>query len=215
MLIEDLLPRAAPPDIDAGTGRLAEALQARRDKVRAEVRAALSGPEVTRFGFGLAGFLAGRGWLDPADHAQTARLAQPLGPFAARVLHKRWKPVLGYGLRMEELSIDERHEMRKELKKFRYLLDAFRALYDPEAVDVTMRRIKDLQAAFGALNDQAMAEALLTAPEAPGADDPLAQRSVGRMIGYLQAEADRLWPEALAGWHALRSTPRPWQGGKR
>ena len=210
VLIGELAPKAAPQS-DAGTVRLMMALEERRLEVRLQVRATLSGPEATRFGFGFAGFLAGRGWLNPADHNQTVHLAQPLGPYAAKILHKRWKAVRRYGARMSELTIEERHEMRKELKKFRYLLDAFRTLCDPDRLGLAMRQIKDLQTAFGALNDQAMAEMMLTAPDAPGADDPAAQRAAGRLIGYLEAEADRLWPEAVAGWEALSASPRPWK----
>ena len=210
VLLAELSAEYAIPE-DEGTRRLTAAYQARRDTVRTEVRNALAHPDITRFGIAFAGFLAGDGWLAPADHDQSGRLAQPLAPYAARILQKRWKAVARYGARMADLHIEERHEMRKELKKFRYLLDAFRGLYPDAQSALWIRRVKDLQTAFGALNDQAMLELILSASDAPLATDPLAQRAAGRMIGYQAAEADRLWPKALTGWAALKSIPRPWK----
>ena len=196
------------PEAHAALVAHVEALRVNTQKT---VRAALLTPGVTKFGFGLAGFLEGRGWIEPSDHNQTRRLAQPLGPLARKVLRKRWKGVATYGERMGALSIEERHEMRKALKKLRYMLDAFRALYDPADLATFMRAIKDLQTAFGALNDQAMAEEMLLGPEAPGAGDPIAQRGVGRLLGQIDVEAERLWPMAQRNYVALAKLPKPWR----
>ena len=76
---------------EPGFAALQAAVAARRAEVQARVRKDLAGPEVTAFGFEMAGFVAARGWLDPGDHAQTLRLASPVRPFAREVLTKRWK----------------------------------------------------------------------------------------------------------------------------
>ena len=208
----DLIARLAKANPDeAGFHVLADAVAARRSQVQAEVRTALAGPDVTRFGFAIAGFIATRGWLDPADHTQTARLAAPVRPFAEKVLRRRWKAVAGYGKRIENLSIDQRHEMRKELKKLRYLMDAFSSLFDGDAAPKFISQLKVLQKGFGALNDSAMAEMILTAPDAPGAGDPVAARGAGRVIGHLLAQADHKWPDAVAAWHTLVRIKPFWQ----
>lgn len=196
---------------EAGFAALADAVAARRYAVQIEVRDALSGPDATSFGFEMARFITTRGWLDPADHQQSIRLAAPAKPFARKTLNKRWRAVKDYGDRIDGLSIDERHELRKELKKLRYLIDAFRSLFPSEQVDEFMRLIKKLQTAFGALNDSAMAEDILTAPNAPGADDPQAARAAGRLIGHLLAEADHKWPDAIAGWRRLSAFGPFWK----
>ena len=54
--------------------------------MRAEVRAALAAPEATGFLFDLGGLIEGRGWLQPADYSQTARLAAPIGEIAPGIL---------------------------------------------------------------------------------------------------------------------------------
>lgn len=210
VLIEELVAPHATRD-PKGFGALVDGLSQRRDEVRVEVRKRLAAPDITRFCFDLSEFLAGRRWIEPSDNTQTQRLAQPLGSYAAAVLDKRWKAVSKYGVRLDELTIDERHEMRKELKKYRYLLDAFRGLYPPAEFARLIRCLKDLQTAFGALNDHAMAEALLSAPDAPCATDPLAQRAVGRVFGYLEAKAESLWPDAQVSYAALKACSRPWR----
>ena len=195
---------AAKARDEAGFAPLLAAISARRDAVREEVRTELAGPGPTAFCFAFPGFLGRKGWRT----GDTAVLDCPLPRFARRALSKRWKALLPYGERIEELSIDERHEMRKELKKLRYMIDIFGGLYAPEAVTAFQTGVKRLQKAFGALNDAAMAEVMLSAPDAPGVDHAAAQRAAGRVIGHLMAESDRLWPQAIAGW-GLLSAGRP------
>ena len=189
---------------EGGFVPLIKAIQQRRAAVRLDVRTTLIGPGPTAFCFGFPGFLARRSWR----RADTRKLDAPIVPFASRALAKRWKALLPYGARIDTLTVDERHEMRKELKKLRYVADAFQGLFDASAVAAFQKGVKRLQKAFGALNDSAMAERMLMAPEAPGAGDVSAQRAAGRVIGHLSAEADRLWPEAIHGWELL-SARRP------
>jgi len=211
LAMEIVGPAAAAHPEEPGFEILVREIAERRENVRRTVRADLSTQRATAFGLKLGGFLTARGWLDPSDHDQTVRLAQPVGGFARKVLTKRWKAVSSYGQRIEELSIEDRHEMRKELKKLRYLLDAFRGLYPVEDVTRFMKAIKQLQTAFGALNDAAMAEMLLMASDAPGSSDPIAQRAAGRIIGQLLARSDHLWPQALSDWQVLTAIGPIWR----
>ncbi|MEM7211732.1 MAG: CHAD domain-containing protein [Pseudomonadota bacterium] len=196
---------------EPGHRHLIDAIRAHRELVRAQVRKTLAQPQRSLFPLDLASFIANRGWVDGADYTQTTRLSQPVLPFARKVLDKRWKAVRLWGDRIETLTIDERHEMRKDVKKLRYLVDAFRTLFDPDDVAAFNRGVKRLQKAFGALNDSAMAELVLMAPDAPGIDDPLAQRSAGRIIGKLLAQSDALWPAAIDDWHSLSESGRFWR----
>ncbi len=196
---------------EPGFAILLAAIQQRREVVRDDVRAFLITPEATAFGFRTAGFLAGRGWLDPADLNQTARLARPVVKLARKALDRRWAALSSYGNRIGALSIDQRHEMRKEIKKVRYVTEIFRSLFDPEKAAAFRAALRELQDDFGALNDVAMAELLLLAPDAPGADNPAAQRAAGRLIGMAESEADRLWPQTVRDWQALAETGPFWR----
>lgn len=211
MADEMLAAEAARAPEETGFTVLIDAIHARRDTVREAVRERLCDEATTRFGFESAGFLAGRGWLDPGDHGQTVRLARPVAKLAAKRLEARWKALSAYGTRIDTLDIDQRHEMRKEIKKMRYVVETFESLWPAGSVKGFRSALKTLQTAFGALNDVAMAETFLTAPDAPGAGDPLAQRAAGRLIGAAMAEADRLWPEARADWKALADQGPFWR----
>ncbi|MEM1161669.1 MAG: CYTH and CHAD domain-containing protein [Pseudomonadota bacterium] len=196
---------------EPGFQALHDALVQRRREVFAKVRPWLAGKEACDFAFGLPGFVEARGWLDANDHDQTLRLAQPVVPYAIKTLRKRWKAMAAYGSRIETLTVNERHEMRKEIKKLRYVLDGFSSLFPSDSMATFGKRVKQLQTSFGALNDSAMAEMILSAPDAPGADQPSVARAAGRIIGHFLAEADREWPGAVANWQALSSTPQPWR----
>ena len=208
---EMIKPAARRHPEEPGFAALIRLLDTRRAQVRDEARAVLSGPETTRFGFDAGGLLAGRGWLDPGDLDQTARLAEPVETLARRRLKACWKALAAYGDRIEALTIGERHEMRKEIKKLRYVVEIFRSLFDAGRVEVFRAALRKLQDDFGALNDLAMAEIYLLAADAPGASDPGVQRATGRLIGAAEADADRLWPTTITDWHALAKTRPFWR----
>ena len=212
VLAEEMVePMVARHPDEPGFSILLASIDERRRFVREEVRAVLTGRDVTSFGFRTAGFLAGRGWLDPADHGQTVRLAEPVVKLARRRLNGRWKALSAYGRRAADLSIDERHEMRKEIKKLRYVGEIFQSLFDAQKVKAFRSALRKLQDDFGALNDVAMAEAHLLAPDGPGADDISAQRAAGRLIGAAEAEAARLWPVTIVDWEALERLGPFWR----
>ncbi|MAS42782.1 MAG: inorganic triphosphatase [Rhodobacteraceae bacterium] len=221
VLAEEMLPRAArlagaqtaeARDADAaGLEALAAAIAPRREAARADLRAALAGPEARRFLIELSAFVELRGWLRPHDHGQTALLARPVEAAAAEGLKKRWKKARRGAEGLETLSIDARHELRKELKKLRYGVDFFAPLYPAETVQPFRKPLKKLQNLFGALNDAAMVEAVLTLPGAPAEDDPAAQRAAGRMLGRLEAKAEQDWARAREMWDLLSEAPRFWR----
>jgi hypothetical protein len=102
--------------------------------------------------------------------------------------------VLKYGKRLEELSVPERHEMRKAMKKMRYGIEFFGSLYPKDAVKPFLKRMKKLQDIFGYLNDVAMAETLpemsnvtgknaLTPPDKPSASSSAGTRPRARPCG--------------------------------
>lgn len=199
---------------EAGLADLADHLAKRRAAVRTDITTALAEQRITRFGLDFMGWVIQRGWQG-ADKSADKSVAKTLGakpaPFAAKAIAKRWAAVKAYGDRIEGLTIEERHDMRKALKKLRYVVDGFRSLFDPVGVETFVAAIKSLQKAFGALNDAAMAEAILMASDAPGRDDPLISRAIGRVLGHLDAQAEALWPAAIKDWRAMEKTTLFWK----
>ena len=78
----------------------------------------------------------------------------------ARRLHKLQREVLHSGRRFEELEVDDRHRVRKRLKRLRYLAELVRPLFAARAVDGFVRSLKTLQDALGEYQDAASARDL-------------------------------------------------------
>lgn len=190
---------------------LLAAIAEQRVAVRDSIREHLAEKAVNDFIFDLAAYTEGRGWLAADDFNQTARLAQPVEEFAAKALNKRWKRVAKYGASIEALTIEERHSMRKALKKFRYGLEFFRPLYHGKDVKPFLSRLKKLQNLFGYLNDVAMAEKLVDLPVSDrGGVDPIGL-AAGFVIGWHGAEARHAWKNAKAAWDDTRKIEKFWR----
>ncbi len=207
---EIVTPLAAQMPEEPGFGALLDALEVHRAAASAQLTETLSGRRAWTFLLDLGAFAAARGWLDPADWDQTARLAQPVDATAAAALEVRAAKALKRGTGIAALSIDARHDLRKELKKLRYCVEFFSGLFQEKAARAYVKRLKELQAIFGDLQDAAMAEALFRAPDGPAAGDVGAARAAGIAIGVRTERAERAWKDAKTLWQAFRSAPRFW-----
>ncbi|CAB4626261.1 unannotated protein [freshwater metagenome] len=79
------------------------------------------------------------------------------------------------------------HELRKEGKRLRYLLECFAPLFEEKALSVILRPLRDLQDVLGEFQDtEVQANALLElAGELEGADDHSALMAIGGVIEQL------------------------------
>ena len=211
VLLTDLIaPEAQAAPEETGFAALADAVAERRAATRASVHSAMRSPRCHRFLFSAGRFVEARGWLRPGDYAQTAELAQPLAAVAGAALDRRWAKAAKRGKKISQLDIEARHELRKELKKLRYTVEFLGSLYDPKRVGAFVKLMKRLQEMFGNLNDLATAETLLTGPDAPAADDPDAQRAVGRLLGGRAVRAEYDWIQAKSLWRDLTDAGPFW-----
>ncbi|WP_428644615.1 CHAD domain-containing protein [Roseibium sp.] len=213
VLIDEIVaPLAAKAPQELAFDALVEDLGTARDKAtRTALREHLRSHELNTFLLDLAAYTEGRGWLDPENLDQTALLAQPVTAFSAKALSRQWKKAMSYGKRLEKLSIAERHEMRKTLKKMRYGVEFFGCLYPPGKVKPFLKRMKKLQDVFGYLNDVAMAEMLPDLCTASGARAiPIAQ-AAGFVIGWHEARCQDEWQHARSCWDAARKSPKFWK----
>ena len=80
---------------------------------------------------------------------------------AGQALNKRWKKVGKRARDLRTLNAEQRHELRKELKKLRYAAEFFSSLYPAKRVDRFLKRLKKLQTVFGDLNDAVTVKAML------------------------------------------------------
>ena len=112
--------------------------------------------------------------------------------------------------RLAQLTFAQRHELRKELKKLRYAVEFFATLFPAKRTRLFLQHLKDLQVAFGDLNDAAMVKALFASPHEGFAADPRIQLSMGWIIGASEARAELKWNGARALWRKLKKSRIFW-----
>ena len=212
VVANDMVRREAEthPD-EPGLSALTDVVLRRARERREQVRKLLAGARVQGFLIDLARFVETRGWLVPQDFGQTERLAAPVTALAGQSLNKRWKKVAKHAKGLETLTVEQRHELRKDLKKLRYAVEFFSSLFPAKRVDPFLKRLKKLQTLFGDLNDAATMRAMFTGTDISGAADPPIQRAIGWMIGASQARAEFGWTGAKVLWRDLKQTRPFWR----
>ncbi|WP_417771643.1 CHAD domain-containing protein [Stappia sp.] len=216
VLATDILAPAlaeAPDEVPARA--LAETIAARRIEVRGEVRAALEGVQVNALVFALARLAEGEGWRARAVAALGPEIddawRMPAREFAARAMHKRWKAAARLGARIDDLDLEERHDMRKALKKLRYTLEFYRPLFQRKTMKPFLSKLKRLQDVFGYLNDVAMARGLVRLVGETAGGDADRALAAGFVLGWHEARAARAWQDARALWDDTRAADRFWK----
>lgn len=189
---------------------LLAAVEVQRAETRAQVQATLLSPRATRFVFDLGGWTEARGWLDPADWGQSARLATPIADLAPALLDHRLERALKRGRHVRHLTEDARHTLRKELKKLRYAAEFLAGLWPGKRTDAFLKALRQLQDTFGELTDVAMARDFLLGPDAPGRDDPAAQRGTGFLLGALAVRVEARLPDFARRWEGFREARPFW-----
>jgi inorganic triphosphatase YgiF len=195
-------PVAATRKGEPGFPGLREVLLAHRAAMRAKARAALVSEQWSKLQLYLA--------LWPHTVKDNPRLAVPVRSLADKALDRTWKKIAKHASRLEALSLEERHEMRKALKGFRYMLEFFGSLYDDRNVDRFVKDLKKLQDVFGYVNDVATAQALNTICDERCPTRPAVQRAAGYLLGWHDVRSEHAWDRAAEAWHGLAQRPRFW-----
>ena len=194
----------------AGLDRLTEALDEMAEQSRTSLRDSLQSERAAAFLFDLVRFTESCGWLASAGDRQQERLGQRVDRFAAKSLDKRWRKVRKTARHIETLSVEERHALRKELKKLRYAAEFFEPLFRPSRVKPFLAALKRLQDVFGELNDTAVLEARLGELPADMLADAEVQHATGLLIGTFRTRADMHWHEARQLWADLKKLKAFW-----
>ena len=117
----------------------------------------------------------------------------PVRKFARSALKKRWHKVADSGERLDDLTVEQRHAMRKALKTLRYATEFFASLYPEEATRQFIKEMRSLQEVFGYLNDVVAAERLGAICHDGCAESREAQRAAGYILGWHNAQAAHAW----------------------
>jgi CHAD domain-containing protein len=102
-------------------------------------------------------------WLrDPSDAGETAHGASPVGPLVADRIAAAQARLLEHGRAITPASPpDALHDLRKDAKRLRYLLECFGSLLDVKPRKAFVQRLKALQDNLGAHQDAEVHVALL------------------------------------------------------
>ena len=213
------------------TDRLTALVLSGREKARIALRAALADPSVNALLFRIGALAEGDGRKvarqdnaeDPASGLAAGSVDavcvdtvsvgdRPLPEFAATALDKRWKAATRLAARIEELTLEERHDLRKELKKLRYTVEFFRSAFPARKVKPFLSRLKTLQDVFGYLNDVVMAGRLADIATSGQRKQPAATLlAAGFVMGWHEARAEHAWESARALWDETRRVRKFWR----
>jgi triphosphatase len=104
------------------------------------------------------------------------------------------------------LNPEERHAMRKTLKRLRYQAEFFAPAFGRQNAHAFVKQLETLQDVFGYLNDVHMAPRLYAL--AGAATEPA--RAAGYIVGRHEAEARHVWAAAKPAWKSLKRTEEFW-----
>jgi CHAD domain-containing protein len=201
---------AALPDEPRMAGLL-RAARERRDAAYAGLRAVLDGAGYRRLLWEAVAVVETRPWRGDGDEEAAARRALPLEEFAARLLGRRWQRLAGAGEDVSALPDEALHELRLEAKRLRYPAELFAPLWGRKRARRFLKRLAEVQEAFGLANDVAVARGLVG--QLAGRGGPGPAWAVGVAEGWALARARRVRTRSAEAWEALLAADPYWEAG--
>jgi inorganic triphosphatase YgiF len=180
-------------------------LQARAQR---QAHRAIRSRRYQRLLIGLASWLGVQAWREHPDSDAAALLA-PARAYAQSELERRYEQVRKRGRKVGALSAGELHELRIAIKKLRYSVDFFAALFNPDAVRRFRSRLSRLQDVLGTLNDAATLRHLVDS----AFDDESAAATAearGIVVGWSAGRASALKGELDRFWKGFRRSETYW-----
>jgi CHAD domain-containing protein len=181
-----LVPEHVRPDLDPLLGLLRK----RRSGARRRMVRALRSERTSSLLAGWGDFVDRLGSLPVQDRPAAPR---PVAAVAGARIAKVYRRMVKMGEAIDELSpSDEYHELRKQGKELRYLLELFGApLYPDQVVRPMIRALKGVQDVLGRHQDREIQVAMLRSigPELSAAPDgPAALMAIGVLVARLEAD---------------------------
>ena len=197
---------------DARIGTLLRAARERRGAAYAALRTALDGPGFRRLLWEVVAVLQARPWRDePAEEEVTARRALPLEAFAAKLLDRRWQRLVAAGADISAMPDEALHELRLEAKRLRYPAELFAPLWGRRRGRRFLKRLAEVQEAFGLSNDVAVARSLVGQLVTRGGAGMAWAAGVAE--GWSLARARPARRRSAEAWEALLETEAYWNQG--
>lgn len=181
------------------------------------VRDALASPRYTRFLIGMSQFIATEEWR-PVDVTNSHSLEQPINKVSNAILGRALHRLMRASKGLRKMSIEQRHEARIELKKFRYATDFLHSLYPENCVRPFIKSLSKMQDQFGHLNDVAVAKGLLSELTSEKGLTPEVERQrlygAGQVIAWHARGVKDAELDFLGDWQSLKRTSPFWTDKK-
>ena len=165
---------------------LRESLQQHRSVCHAAMSIELRSPQRAEFASAWIAFLAD----DDAWSADEERSAEPAVAIVTERIERAHRQLVKNGRKITKKSpAIALHELRKEGKRLRYLIECFRPLLDPKSVDTVLGPLRDLQDVLGEFQDtEVQAVALFEIGTTTQlTDDAVAREALVGMVNTLKA----------------------------
>ena len=203
--------RSAMPDATE-LQALGVAVETARRHSYAEAQKAVGSTRYTILLLKLQAWLEARAWRNQDVSEGTAALFQPVTALADKLLSKRHRSVCKRGRHFATLAPEDRHEVRKALKKLRYSVEFFQNLYQGKRLKQYLQRLEALQDDLGHLNDVATArgltERLKKANPKVSGDWRIGS---GMVMGWHTQAAGILEPHLLEHWDRFAEAKPFWR----
>jgi triphosphatase len=208
--------RARHPD-EQGLLNLEKYLKAQRGEAYAAVQAVLQSEEWRRFLIDLIAWINAGTWLTVDDAALAQHRDQPAHDYAAGVLEKRRRQVKKRGRGLDDLSPNDRHQVRIAAKKLRYGAEFFSSLYvDKKQIKRHKKfvtALSDLQDALGELNDIATGHEIIDDISFEQVGSSSALFAAGVTAADIKARTEKLLTDAREAYGELINVRPFWRYG--
>jgi triphosphatase len=202
--------RSSLPDAEE-LRALAAAVETARRRAYSAAQEAVGSSRYTVLLLRLQAWLEARAWRNQDVSEGSVALFRPVTDLADKLLSKRHRSVCKRGRHFADLAPEERHEVRKALKKLRYSVEFFHNLYAGKRLKQYLERLEALQDDLGHLNDVATAQGLTERlkKENPktGGDWRI---GCGMVIGWHTQATGILEPHLIEHWHRFAEAKPFW-----
>ena len=195
-----------------GDAKPARVVRKAASDIRAAARqraiAAINSPRYAALVLSLGIWLEAERWRVGMDERQMELATRPIGEYARPLLARRARKLRKAGKRIEGLSVEQRHALRKRLKTLRYGAVCVAALFPGRRVKRTLAALGRMQDLLGAINDLAVARTLL-AGLPTGSEGALA-KAVAAIDGPCAKQLEVKLEKLPSAWRAFRKTEAFW-----
>lgn len=202
-----IAPAISAASEDPGAAELLQLIAQRKQAVRARLRQELATDRWLAFEIRLA--LMPQRHLETSNQKTETKSNPRRKPAAGKSIQVAWRRLAKLGRRIDELTVEERHDMRKAIKTLRYLSEFHQLAYVDRKVTRFAQCLRRLQDDFGYLNDLAQAQGL-KALCAEGTLAPDAWHAAGYIRGWHETRAGAVWERARRDWRELERAPKFW-----